>query len=265
MRVNRPSLPESLAPILAKIGEAFVSDDHLFEIKWDGIRTLALIENQVRLFNRKQVAITEHYPDLNELDGFPPGTILDGEIVVLRDGLPDFSRLMSRHHLVDPRRIRVLAKTAPVTYVVFDLLYVEGKSIMDLPLSERRRQLEELFAGQDCSRVVVSDGITGDGVSYFKEVCDLSLEGMMAKRLGSRYHPGKRSDAWLKVKRSHELACVIIGYVPSKEFRLRSLIIAVPDESGALSPVGRVGSGIDDATRERLTDTLEGMMDLPST
>ena len=252
------ALPEFVPPMLAKIGEAFSSDDHLFEIKWDGTRAITLAEGgDFRLFNRKQRAIRETYPEMEFLAGLPSGTVLDGEIVILKDGKPDFTGMLRREQALHPRRVRTMMSQLPATYVVFDLLYRDGEPITDWKLTERREALQEVLSSSISDpRAVFSDGIVGDGRTFFEHACEQELEGIMAKRLESRYLPGRRSDSWLKIKRRQRMPCAVIGYLPKGKRDLKSLLIA-REVGGELVYAGKVGSGLDDVTRARLVEELE--------
>jgi ATP-dependent DNA ligase len=187
--------------MLAQPGVPFDSPEHLFEVKWDGTRVLAFVENRsCRLINRHRADVTERYPELGFLNDVPAGTVLDGEVVVLRQGKPDFGLLLSRNQARASFRIQFLARILPVTYVVFDLLYDRFESLLALPLITRRKRLEKLIQGCTHPRLVFSQGVVGPGKAFFAEICRQGLEGMMAKRLVSRYRPGRRSDAWIKIK-----------------------------------------------------------------
>jgi bifunctional non-homologous end joining protein LigD len=195
------ALPAFVRPMLARPGVPFDSDGYLFEIKWDGTRMLAFIdEDGYRLVNRWRADRTAVYPELAILAGLPPGTVLDGEVVVLMDGKPDFRRLLARENSRSVRRIRVGVLTHPVSYIAFELLYQGFESLMHLELRERRSRLAELSAQGAGDRLVLSQGVVAAGKAYFAEVCRLGLEGVVAKRLDSRYQAGKRSDAWIKIK-----------------------------------------------------------------
>jgi ATP-dependent DNA ligase len=130
----------------------------------------------------------------------PAGIVLDGEIVVLRQGKPDFRLLLSRNQTRAPLKIRSLARTFPATYVVFDLLYHRFESLLTLPLSMRRERLEKLMRQFAHPRLVFSQGVVGPGKAFFAEVCRLGLEGVMAKRITSHYRPGRGTGAWIKIK-----------------------------------------------------------------
>ena len=194
-------LPRFVPLMLAQEGPPFDSPEHLFEIKWDGTRVLAFIDQSgYRLVNRNRADVTDRYPELGFLATLPAGIVLDGEIVVLRQGKPDFRLLLSRNQTRAPLKIRSLARTFPATYVVFDLLYHRFESLLTLPLSMRRERLEKLMRQFAHPRLVFSQGVVGPGKAFFAEVCRLRLEGVMAKRLASRYRPGRRTDAWIKIK-----------------------------------------------------------------
>ena len=194
-------LPRFVSPMLAKPGDPFDSHEHLFEIKWDGTRVLAFIEGRgYRLVNRHRADVTDRYPELKFLNDLPAGVVFDGEVVVLRQGKPDFGLLLSRNQTRAPLKIQSLARTLPATYVVFDLLYDRFESLLALPLDTRRERLEKLMRRSAHPRLVFSQGVVGPGKAFFAEVCRLGLEGVMAKCLASRYRPGRRSDAWIKIK-----------------------------------------------------------------
>jgi ATP-dependent DNA ligase len=187
--------------MLAQEGTPFDSPEHLFEIKWDGTRVLAFIDQSgYRLVNRNRADVTDRYPELGFLATLPAGIVLDGEIVVLRQGKPDFRLLLSRNQTRAPLKIRSLARTFPATYVVFDLLYHRFESLLTLPLSMRRERLEKLMRRCVHPRLVFSQGVVGPGKAFFAEVCRLGLEGVMAKRITSHYRPGRRTGAWIKIK-----------------------------------------------------------------
>ena len=189
-------LMDSLAPMLAVAGEPFDSPDYLFEIKWDGVRTLAAIEpTGWRLWGRREADYTVRYPELSLLRQLPAGTVLDGELVRLVEGRADFESLLSRHQLVSPRKIHQAAAQHPVTYVVFDLLQLGGRSLLAQPLHQRRQQLEQLIAQAGLPRLVFSQGIVGAGQLFFEQVVSQGHEGVMAKRSGlplSSWQTGSR-------------------------------------------------------------------------
>ena len=133
-------LPRFIPPMLAKSGVPFDSQEHLFELKWDGTRVLAFVDSRgYRLVNRHRADVTERYPELGFLNDLPTGIVLDGEVVVLRQGKPDFRLLLCRNQARASLKIQSLARTFPATYVVFDLIYNRFESLLALRLWARRR------------------------------------------------------------------------------------------------------------------------------
>ena len=251
------ALPTFIPPMLAKAGEPFDSPEHSFEVKWDGTRCLAFTDGkgEYRLLNRRRIDMTERYPELEFLGHLPAGSVLDGEIVVLKGGKPDFAALQSRDHAVRPLNIRFMGAKLPATYIVFDLLYADFRPVMDQPLSVRRERLAKLIKRCDNPRLVFSESVIGSGKAYFQAVCRQGLEGVIAKRLDTLYQPGKRTGAWLKIKQRHAMLCAVIGFLPEGKDDFRSLLLATEDQ-GQLSYVGRVGSGIDAELRAQLNRKL---------
>ena len=256
------SLPSFIPPMLAKLGKPFDSEDYSFEIKWDGTRTLAFIErDRYRLVNRRRILMTERYPEFSFLQKLPAGTVLDGEMVVLTGGKSDFQRLQAREQAQRPLKIRMLSRSMPATYVVFDLLYHAYVSMKALPLDLRREKLKSLIRKINSPRLVLSEAVIGDGNDFFQAVCAQGMEGVIAKRRGSPYLPGKRTDAWLKIKRGATEICAVIGFLPSGAKDFKSLILAAPFE-GKLRCVGKVGSGFTDKMRERINRLLHSRLRL---
>ena len=169
--MNDSKLPRSIRPMLAKPGAPFDSVDHLFEVKWDGMRALAYIDaGGYRIVSRHGNDITDRFPELGCLSDMPAGTVLDGELVVLRDGKPSFPLLQTRAPLCCKHKIRTLARTTPATYVVFDQLFDRYRSLMDEPLSTRR---EVMLGSVGCSghqQLIASDGVIGAGRSFYEHV-----------------------------------------------------------------------------------------------
>ena len=250
-------LPAFVSPMLARASEPFDSDHYLFELKWDGIRALVFRDRDgYRIRNRHGVDITCRYPEFECFTGLEKGAVLDGEIVVLRDGKPDFSLVESRDKSASALRQRTSASAYRATFIAFDQLYTRYRSLVGETLQERRRSLEETVAAlSQAARLIFSEGVVGGGVRLFDEVSRQGLEGVMAKRLGSRYHPGKRHRAWLKIKPKHRLVCSIMGFVPAADGGFKCLVLAA-EEDGELRSVGRVTSGFTAPVRRRLSALL---------
>jgi DNA ligase D-like protein (predicted ligase)/DNA ligase D-like protein (predicted 3'-phosphoesterase) len=229
-------------PMLAGTAPAPFSDDNwLFEIKWDGVRAIATVDGTLSLRSRNDIELAGQFPELAELLVLAPGTALDGEIVVMTGGKPDMQSLLSRLQAGTPR-----TGAAPVTYIVFDILERGGKDLTGLRLSERRKQLEE--AVREGPHVVLSVPVEGRGEDYYRAAVAQGLEGVMAKRKDSRYEPGTRSGAWLKIKAQKSCDCVIAGHTPGQGGRgpaFGALLLGLYEE-GRLVPVGKVGTGFSD-------------------
>lgn len=224
-----------LEPMLAvDCPEPFDSGDHLFEVKWDGYRCLAYCDGDVKLFSRNRKELTSNFPEIAAaLKQMPARCILDGELIAFAaDQRPSFSLLQSSFK----------GKAGIATsYAVFDLLYLDDRYLLGLPLVERRSLLMSALDGLPPGRVFLSKAVEGSGIGFFHAVEELNLEGIMAKRKDSVYLPGKRSRAWLKIKRRLETAAVIVGYVPDPS-GFKSLILGQYDQ-GRLVYVGSVGTG----------------------
>src|SRR5216684_7643368 len=177
-----PELPRFVPPMLAKRGVPFDSQEHLFELKWDGTRVLAFVDSRgYRLVNRHRAEVTERYPEFGFLNDLPTGIVLDGEVVVLRQGKPDFGLLLSRNQTRASLKIQSLARTFAATYIVFDLIYHRFESLLASPLGARRQRLETVVRACANPRLVFSQGVIGSGKAFFAEICRQGLEGMMAK------------------------------------------------------------------------------------
>ncbi|MCY4481663.1 MAG: hypothetical protein OXC12_02190 [Spirochaetaceae bacterium] len=249
------SLPARFAPMLATAGPPFDSDRHLFEVKWDGIRAVTMVDRgRVRMLSRRGIDLTGNYPELAVLERLPPGTMVDGEIVVLNEGRPDFEFVLRR----DRRGPGAADGDArPAAYLAFDLTYLGYEPTMELPLTERRARLAELVEACGTGHVAFSEGIVGAGMRFYREVCERAMEGVMAKRLDSRYLPGRRSDAWVKIKRRISYHCLVLGFIDKEGRDFQSLAVATERAPGAgLHYAGRVGTGFDAAERGELNDLL---------
>jgi ATP-dependent DNA ligase len=164
---------------------------------------------------------------LEVLRQLPVGTILDGELVRLgAAGRADFGSVLRRHQLASPRKIRWAAQSQPVTYMAFDLLKLAGRCLLAEPLMKRRELLQDLLSQADYPGLQMSAAVTGAGTVFFRRAANDGHEGVMAKRLDSRYQPGKRSPAWQKIKPREETLCVVVGYRAGRDGRLQTLLVA---------------------------------------
>ncbi|MDN5331908.1 MAG: bifunctional non-ous end joining protein LigD [Tepidanaerobacteraceae bacterium] len=235
--------------------EAFDDESYGFQVKWDGTRILAHIGGGVELFNRKMNKRTKQYPEVvGALSRFFSGksAVLDGEMIALLGGKPDFQNLMRRDMAVDEATVKYLTLKIPVTYVVFDILYLNGKCLVDLPFSERYSMLRTCLSSSD--PVVVTDTFPGMGVALFEAVKEKGLEGIVAKKLDSLYEIGKKSKKWLKIKNRRTIHCLIGGFLVDGR-KLKSVIVGRMME-GELIYLGRVFIGLDEEKRKLLYDVL---------
>jgi bifunctional non-homologous end joining protein LigD len=252
--VKRP-MPTAIHPMLAEsIEKPFDDPDWLFEIKWDGYRAIAFVENgKVRLVSRNQNELTARYPELKDMPEFIKAktAILDGEVVALdAEGRASFS-LMQQRTGFRPGGHRAAAKAdVPVLYYAFDLLYLDGYDWRRVALVERKKKLESLLTTGDSLRY--SDHYEAQGKALFEIARDKKLEGILAKKGNSCYEE-RRTREWLKIKIRHRMECVIGGYTEPEGTRAHfgSLVLGLYDKQGRLIHVGQVGSGFD---QKLLTD-----------
>lgn len=241
-------LPLTISPMLAVTAEPFDSPDYFFEIKWDGERCLAFLTATTRLQSRNRRDITAQYPELATIHRQlrQTGVVLDGEIIALENGQPSFFRLQSRMHASSEQRIRQGRLTNPVVYVVFDLLYAEGKPLLHLPLYQRRELLDSLLLPMD--HLIISTALPEQGRALYRQIAALGLEGIVGKEINSPYLPGKRSPTWKKSRVTNSANFVICGYTTNPQGRedLSALVIGAYDEKALLS-YGLVGTGFSQA------------------
>ena len=242
-------------PMLATASLPFDSEEYTFEVKWDGVRALAAVElDHWELWGRRGVDYTSRYPELAVLRRLPAGTVVDGELVVWRDGRADFPALLRRHQR--QRDAAALGHRLVVTYVLFDLLCLHGQSLLQEPLAGRRGRLRALLARVKEPLLVYSDGIEGCGRDFFARVVAQGHEGVMAKRQASRYQPGQRARSWRKIKPAGMLPCVVIGFT-ARQGRLQRLLLATL-QAGVLRYVGRLRMPWDAPAHALLARRLAG-------
>jgi bifunctional non-homologous end joining protein LigD len=261
-------LPEHLAPMLATLGTLPPESQDAawaYEMKWDGVRALARIDGtvkgrQVRLLSRNDIDMAVSYPELATLGAAlrERRVLLDGEIVCLdAQGRPSFRRLQKRMHVGDPGAAAALAASDPVVLLVFDLLHLDGRSLLGSPYTERREQLESL--GLAATAWQTPPAFAGSGAEAVRVSKDQQLEGIVAKRITSRYTPGRRSPDWVKVKNLRTQEVVIGGWTPGNGRRagmIGALLLGIPD-GDQLAYLGKVGTGFTDGMLRDLAADLE--------
>jgi bifunctional non-homologous end joining protein LigD len=244
--------PSFISPMLATlVGGPFDGPDWLFEVKWDGFRVEAIVDGgRVRLWTRGEMDAAESYfgPFLDPPTWIAAGqAIVDGEVIALdKRGEPDFALLQSR---IKGRG--AVSEPTPFVYEVFDLLHLDGRSLLDEPLEERRRLLSNVLRPDP--RVRLSEHIEADGIAFFEAARARGLEGIMAKDRRSTYIPGKRTDRWQKIKIRPEQELVVGGWVTGagKAVDLGALLVGVY-EDGRLQYAGKIGAGFTNGNRAEL-------------
>ncbi len=259
---ERTPLPDRIVPMLARIGDLPADDGAwAYEMKWDGLRALAYIGGgRVRLMSRTGQDLTQDYPELGGL-GAAVGrrqAVLDGEIVALgEDSWPDFERLQQRMNARKPGLAQRLAPQVPVTYLAFDLLHLDGRPLLDEPYRARRALLEELDL--QGPRWQTPPSFTGEAGADVRAVSvQHGLEGIVAKRLASRYEPGRRTGSWRKIKNLQQQEVVVGGWKPGEGVRagrFGSLLIGVQG-AGGLEYAGHVGTGFSQQALDMLWQRL---------
>lgn len=236
-----------------------------YEVKWDGMRAIAFVEDgQLRLQSANLLDATDRFPELHGLAGAIAGhdAVLDGEIVTFNArGVPDFGLLQPRMQARDPRAAQQRAAVQPVFYVLFDILELDGRDLTGLAYEERRSTLLGLVEPADHWKV--SEGWVGGGAELLRVMRDQGMEGLIAKRLGSRYEVGRRSRSWLKLKVRRRQEFVVGGWLPGEGARAShfgALLVGYHDRDADGEPLryaGRVGTGFKEAELQRVLALLD--------
>jgi bifunctional non-homologous end joining protein LigD len=256
-------LPE-IAPMLATLG----SLDDLgpdsgwgFELKWDGVRAIVQVKDgRVRLVSRNDIDMSVSYPEIAALGEALSrrSAVLDGEIVSFdAQGRPSFRRLQKRMHVADPAAAQRLARSEPAMLLLFDLLYLDGESLLRQPYRQRRARLEALQLAGEAWRTPPAFAGRGDEAVAVSQA--QGLEGVVAKRLSSTYLPGRRSPDWVKIKNLRTQEVIVGGWKPGNGRRagmVGALLLGIPGADG-LQYAGKVGTGFTDAMLRDLAADLE--------
>lgn len=196
--------------LLEEVSIPFDDDNYIYELKFDGIRTMILIDNgKITIKSRNGIILNDIYPELDSIKNISKETcIFDGEIVLLEEGKPSFSKVMERFKLKDKIKISRMQQEVPVTFVCFDILY-KNKDLTNSSLIERKKLLSKF---KDSNIFVKTKYIVRDGINYFTEIKKMNLEGIVAKRKDSKYYYGVRTKDWVKIKNYIEEEFFICGY-----------------------------------------------------
>lgn len=250
---KKKKAPQKISPMLAKlVTKPFNHKDWLFEIKWDGYRTIAkILQGEVKLSSRNQLSFNKKFsPIVDQLKKhIHHDAILDGEVVAINDqGQPDFSLLKSGK-----------AQAQSLIFYAFDLLYLDGQDLRDHPLIERKEKLEILLAPLKNTNIKYCDHIIGQGEQFFKKAESYGLEGIIAKKIHSVY-TGKRSDEWLKIKVSRSEVAIIGGFTQSKgKAPFGALLLGKKSRDG-FTYIGKVGTGFSAEAMEYIMKKLKPLI-----
>ena len=253
-------MPTTIHPMLATASEKPFNDPAwLFEIKWDGYRAIAFIENKtLRFVSRNQNDLTSQYSELASIPAQlnASSAILDGEIVALdEEGRSNFSQMQQRTGFTSPTKRSARRPEIPVLYYAFDLLYLDGQDLRKWPLEERKKKLAAIIRPDGLLHY--SDHVDAQGLALFDAAKQKGLEGIVAKRTSSAYEE-RRSANWIKIKITQTLDCVIGGYtLPQRGRKLfGSVVLGLYNTKGQLIHVGQAGSGFDEQTLESVWKQL---------
>ena len=258
------ALPDRLRPMLPMPAAApFDSPEYAFDVAWNGVRALASIDaGEVRLWGRDLLDLTNRYPEVQELAALaPPETIVDGELIVSdADGRPDSVALETRQH-ARAEAVTRAAATHPVTYVVYDLLYLRGRPLLKEPLVRRRPRMFEAI--QSSGRFYVVEPVAHDGLAFYDAAREKGLDGVVAKRFDSPYRAGQRHPDWLQIDAARRQDFAVMGFLPAAGDRLLEALIVGTYDGRSFQPVGRVVGGFDPAVSVRLRRTLDALPPAP--
>ncbi|MEZ2334665.1 DNA ligase D [Mucilaginibacter sp. RCC_168] len=244
----KKAMPKAVKPMLCTLTKEVVpDDDYIFEVKWDGYRIISFIEDKkVRMNSRSSLDYTHKYPPVAKaLKELGHNAVLDGEVVVFNEeGKPDFDALQTYN-----------GHTTPINYCVFDILWLDGYNLMDMPLIDRKAILKDLVADNEVLRF--SDSFE-DGEALYQQALELDLEGIVAKRKDSEYQPDARNNNWLKTPTRKRQEFVIGGWAESDKSRsFRSLLFGAYNGKGEFEWIGRSGGGYKDKEMPAILAQLE--------
>lgn len=246
---------EASPMLIAEQREAFDHPDWIYELKMDGIRCLSYVDDTLVDFrNKRNMKMLPKFPELKDIcHNVKHKCILDGEIVVLRNGVPDFYLVQKRTLLTDQFKIELEAARHPASFVVYDCLYAGDKELIWEPLMDRKDAVAQLVS--ETPRIAISRFVEQEGVALYQAAETNKLEGVVAKRKESCYHMGKRSKDWVKFKWMLDEDYVITGFI-QKGKHIFSIILG-KYRQGTLIYKGHVTSGVTKEVIAALTPTTE--------
>lgn len=246
---------KNISPMLLhEVKEPFDDEDYIYELKLDGIRCIAYIESKsVTLQNKRFKDLSPIYPELSEMcKCVKKRVILDGELVVIINGKPDFYAVQRRSLMTDSFRISLASKKNPVQFAAYDIIYYNGKNITDQPLMERKAVLSE--AVKEGNNLSISRWIEKNGIAFFELAKKEDLEGIIAKKKDGLYHIGKRTHDWIKIKVMQDEDLLVLGYQPDENGNVKDLILGYYDDKGELRCRGKVYLGVSKEERAIISE-----------
>lgn len=244
------------SPMLLVEGKPFDSLDYIYELKLDGIRCLAYLDKNTELRNKRNKSVTSIYPEVNDIHKLiKKRCILDGELIVAVNGVPNFFEIQRRSLMTDSFKIKLASISKPVSFVAYDIIFYDNKEIIDLSLIERKKILKENVS--ENKQLAISRFIEKEGISFFELVVKKDLEGVVAKRKQSLYFYGKRSKDWIKFKNMYDDDFIICGYVPDEEpMKIKSLVLGA-FKNNKLVYFGHVALGIPKEEEKIITNFVK--------
>jgi bifunctional non-homologous end joining protein LigD len=212
------------------------------QVKWDGVRVLTYYDgDEVKLFNRRLNERTFHYPELTEISAYcsAKSAILDGEIIALKNGKPSFYEVMKRDGIKNLDNVKAVQRRVPITYMIFDIIYLNNQWVTSYPLSERQKMLTEMITPNDEVQLVTN---FADGKKLFEAIKLHNLEGVVFKDLTSTYTINGKDGRWMKKKYYRDLIAVV-GGVTRRDATVNSLLLGLYDQEGRLWYIGNAGTG----------------------
>lgn len=235
---------KQVEPMLIGVeGEPFDSDDYFYELKLDGERCIAFLDKScTELRNKRNKKMLPHVPELSNIhECVQTKCILDGELIVIKDGKPDFYEIQRRSLMSNPLKIKIASEKYPACFTAYDILYYKDKPVMDLPLTERKKLLQKAVK-KETPLFAVSRVVEKKGTALFELTKQQDLEGVVAKLKDSKYYLGKRTKDWIKIKNLIDEDFVVCGYI-KKEKGIISLVLG-QYRDGELVSKGHVTLGV---------------------
>jgi DNA ligase D-like protein (predicted ligase) len=235
---------KNISPMLLFETQPFNDKNYIYELKFDGSRCIAYIDKDSTILkNKRQKILNDAFPELTKIHkASNKRCILDGEIVCMKNGKPDFYTLQARSLLVDPVKIHYQSIKNPATFVAYDILFVGNEDITSLPLLKRKTMLTNAI--NENSNITISRYIEEAGIEFFNLAKKEGLEGIVAKEKNSLYYIGKRSKVWQKIKVMQEEDVIICGYLDDEDGKMKDLILGKYNDNNELEYYGKIFMGI---------------------